>query len=1005
MKCPRCGTSNSGNLTECVRCGGKLESLSEANTFAGVSLPPLPPGVNPTPAPPRVAAPASVASNMPTAGPWAFGMAPAPEVDQVNFGPRYRIERMLGEGGMGAVYLAYDKELDRPVALKLIRPGLAMDSNAAMRFKQELLLASKVSHKNILRIHDLGDAAGVKFISMAYVEGQDLHQLLEKEGRLPIERALKIAKQLCAALEAAHTEGVVHRDFKPQNILLDKNDVVYVSDFGLAKSLEHDSGMTRSGECLGTPRYMAPEQASGSHIDHRVDVYALGLILYEMVTGDVPFHAETPFQLMFKRVQELPASPKTLNPELPDWLTGVIMKCLERDPAQRYHSATDILRDLESAAAPPRAGKTTESRQFTFALPVLSRVAWTGIAVALLVVAAVTTFFVRVKLKSSSPAGSPKSVTVLVADFTNHTGDPVFENTLEPMFNVALEGASFINAFNRGEARRVAAKLPNPSNKLDEQTARLVAANQGVNVVVSGTLQSQGTGYELLLKAVRSVTGETVANTQVEAANKDQVLFAATKAAAAIRQALGDNTSESDQLFAMETITATSIEAVHDYSEGMEALTRGKNDDAMQSFSKAVDLDQNFGLAYAGKAIAARNSGTDEDAVPYIKQAISHIDRMTERERYRSRAIFYMLTHNYQKCVEEFGALVSRYPSDAAAHNNMGICWSRLRDMPKAMGEMRRVTEILPKGIPYRVNLAFYEALAGDLQNSEREVKDALAIEPNFAKAYLVLGYAQMGNGEVQDAAETFHKLEKLSPVAASIAAAGLADIAVYEGRFGDAVRILEDAAAVDLKAKRLDRAADKFAALAYAELLRDRKEPAQAAANNALANYKSVKIRFIAGDVFAKTGVIGKAREIAASLGSELAAEPQAYAKLIEGEIAMQRGNAHDGVKAFSDANNFLDTWLGHFDLGRAYLEAGAFTEADSEFDRCAKRRGEALLLFMDDVPTYGYFPAVYYYQGRVRQGLKTSDFSESYRKYLSIRAKPGEDPLLAEVRRRAGQ
>src|SRR6185437_3576385 len=182
----------------------------------------------------------------------------------VDFGPRYEVQALLGEGGMGAVYRAYDRELDRIVALKLIRPELGADPAMSQRFRQELLLASKISHKNILRIHDLGEANGTKFISMAYVEGEDLHQLLRREGRLAVNRGVTIAKQLCAALEAAHSEGVVHRDLKPQNILLDKAGQVYVSDFGLAKSLEPDATqMTLSGQFLGTPRYMSPEAGAG----------------------------------------------------------------------------------------------------------------------------------------------------------------------------------------------------------------------------------------------------------------------------------------------------------------------------------------------------------------------------------------------------------------------------------------------------------------------------------------------------------------------------------------------------------------------------------------------------------------------------------------------------------------------------------------------------------------------------------------------------------------------
>jgi len=214
---------------------------------------------------------------------------------------------------MGSVYKAYDRELDRMVALKVIRPGLVADPSAVRRFKQELLLGSKVSHRNILRIHDLGDVDGMKFISMAFVDGEDLHKILRREGRLPVDRAVKIAREIAEALAAAHAEGVVHRDLKPQNILIDGSGTAFVSDFGLAKSLASAAaGMTRTGELLGTPRYMAPEQIEGGGTpDHRVDLYAFGLILYEMVTGTVPFHGDSAIQELLQRVRVRAPDPRT----------------------------------------------------------------------------------------------------------------------------------------------------------------------------------------------------------------------------------------------------------------------------------------------------------------------------------------------------------------------------------------------------------------------------------------------------------------------------------------------------------------------------------------------------------------------------------------------------------------------------------------------------------------------------------------------------------------------
>jgi serine/threonine protein kinase len=267
-----------------------------------------------------------------------------------DFGARYRIEALLGQGGMGRVYKAYDKDLDRVVALKVVRHGVMGETDALKRFKQELVLASKISRKNILRIHDMGEVGGTKFITMAYVEGQDLCGILKENPKLPMERVLKYAKALAEALAAAHAEGVIHRDLKPQNILVNKDDQIFVSDFGLAKSFEEGAqGMTKTGAFLGTPRYMSPEQVEGKPADQRSDLYSYGLMLYEMAVGDVPFTGESTLKVMYQRIQEKPKNPKLINPSLPTWFVRIIMRCLERDPAARYQSAYEILADLQGS--------------------------------------------------------------------------------------------------------------------------------------------------------------------------------------------------------------------------------------------------------------------------------------------------------------------------------------------------------------------------------------------------------------------------------------------------------------------------------------------------------------------------------------------------------------------------------------------------------------------------------------------------------------------------------
>jgi serine/threonine protein kinase/tetratricopeptide (TPR) repeat protein len=961
MNCPHCSTVNPDYAESCTRCGTPLP-IGESETILMVDATALPPGSD--------------------------------------FGRRYRIEGLLGQGGMGRVYKAYDKDLDRTVALKVVRHGAMGETDALMRFKQELVLASKISHKNILRIHDMGEVGDVKFITMAYVEGQDLHGILHDNPKLPLDRILRYAVQLAEALAAAHAEGVVHRDLKPQNILVNKDDQIFVSDFGLAKSFEEGAqGMTKTGAFLGTPRYMSPEQVEGKPADQRSDLYAYGLMLYEMVTGDVPFTGESTLKVMYQRIQEKPKSPKLVNPSLPNWLVRIIMRCLEKDPAARYQSAYEILADLQGSKS------SSGAPSVQIQIPEFARSRWTWLAGSIIGVVLLLVGAQIVLHRTHKTPTQHAPVSVLVADFANHTDDPVFDGTLEPMFNVALESASFINAYNRGSARKLAQKLPNPTDKLDEQPARLVALSQGVSTVIVGEISRSGNNYKVSAIALDTATGNVLAKSEATSTNKDEVVGTIPKLVAPIRNALGDTTPESVQLAASGPFTAASLEVVHLYNVGMEQQFAGKMEESLGSFSKAVELDPNFARAYAGMAATYGNLGQRQDSEKYIKLAMEHVDRMTERERYRIRGQYYFRTGNWQNCVAEYSEYLKQYPSDNVGQDIIAICFANLHNMPRAMEEAQRAVQIAPKDLIARMNLSLFACYSGDFQTCEREGREAQKLNPLLEECYLVLAYAQLGQGQLSQATEIYQKLQKVSERGAFLAASGLANLALYEGRYRQALQILDESVATDVAAKKPDRAADNFVMLSYAELLRGEKQPALAAAEKALANSQSTKIRFLAARTFVAAGETAKARKLAAILGSELRAEPQAYAKLIEGEAAMQEKHPSNAIQAFTDANKLLDTWIGWFDLGRAYLESGLFVEADSEFDRCLKRRGEALEFFDDGMPTYSYLPAVHYYQGRVLEGLKSPGFADPYRTYVSIRGQAGEDPLLPEIRKRIGQ
>src|ERR1700693_2338834 len=392
-------------------------------------------------------------------------------------GRRYEILQILGEGGMGAVYRARDREVNRTVALKVIRPELTGNSAILDRFKQELVLSHQVTHKNVVRIYDMGDADGIKFITMEYIEGQDLRSLIAQHKVFQPEEAVEMMRQVCRALKAAHAGGVFHRDPKPQNIMRDNQGRVVVMDFGLARLLDSEGGMTQTGAIVGTLEYMSPEQGLGMPLDERSDLFAVGLIFYELLTGKMPYQADSALASLVKRTHERAVPVSEQSASIPHALSDIVGKCLEPKLQDRYQHVGEILTDLEAwqggRAAATLKFPSSSGRPWGQTVPW----PWIGMITAVLVLA-FAGMMLRGRFTKATPAAN-KSVSVLVADFTNHTGDPIFEDTLEPMFNVALEGASFINAYNRGTARKLAQKLPHPTDKLDEKWARLVSVGPG----------------------------------------------------------------------------------------------------------------------------------------------------------------------------------------------------------------------------------------------------------------------------------------------------------------------------------------------------------------------------------------------------------------------------------------------------------------------------------------------------------------------------------------------
>ena len=986
MDCPQCRTPNPEGTRICVKCSTPID-------WENATLPVL----SPDPAATMALEPQATSWSQPATALGEGTPATALQPGTV-LAERYQIVKLLGEGGMGAVYRAHDQELDRVVALKVIRPELARNAQVLGRFKQELILARQITHRNIIRIFDLGQAEGTRFITMEFIEGEDLSQILAHRGKLPAPEAAGIIAQVARGLEAAHSEGVVHRDLKPQNIMLDAQGKASVMDFGIARSMDA-SNMTRTGALMGTPTYMSPEQAQGQKVDARSDLYTLGIIFYELLTGHPPFETDNPMATLVRRLQEKPVPPVQAEPSVPKVIDEMVLKMLATKPEDRYQSATEILAGLDAYSA-QRSGRTLPG--IAPAARLRDGVPPKYVAAGMAVVLALAGWSFMHRGSGPATPAAVKTVRLLVADFQNATKDPVFDGTLEPTFALALGDAAFINSYSRGDARAVAKQLQPDATRLDENLARLVAAREGIDVVVSGAIEASGGGYLIRARALDTATGKTLLEKSGHASGKRDVLAAAGKLAVPIRKVLGDTTPESAQLRAAETYSSSSLEAAQAYAKGQELQWDGKLSDAIGPFEQAIRFDPEMGRAYAGLAVMYSNLGNHAEAEKYFKLALARMARMTEREQYRTRGAYYLFVRNDQKALDEFSTLIKQFPSDDAGPNNLALSLFYMRNFARAIEEGQHAVEIDPKKFLYRSNVALYEMYSGRFDACLRDAAEAIKLNPAHAKPHLATALSQFAQGKTAEAAATYQKLFGLSPRGASLASIGLADMALYEGRNSDAMAILEKGIAADLaQSPQSSAAAIKLAVLAGAH--RD-KAQAVAAANRSLGTSRNESAAFTAARALLLSGQEAKALEIAKEMGKRLEPEPRAYGKLLEGEAHLAKGRAQAAIDLFQEARTLSDTWIGRLDLGRAYLEAGAFTEASSEFDACEKRKGEATSVFLDDVPSFRYFPQVYYYRGRVQEGMKSPAAAESYKAFLAIKAKAdASDALVADARKRA--
>jgi tetratricopeptide (TPR) repeat protein len=888
---------------------------------------------------------------------------------------------------MGAVYHAWDEELGVGVAMKVILPAEDEDPQAAeemeRRFKRELILARQITHRNVVRIHDIGEVEGIKFITMPYVKGEDLATIL-KSGPLEIPRALALARQVVSGLGAAHDASVIHRDLKPANIMVEEGEWALLMDFGIARSVRGGTSHkgTIAGTVVGTIDYMAPEQARGEPVDARSDVYAFGLIFYEMLTGPRQLVGDSAVSDLMARMNAAPTPVRALRPAIPDGLDAIVTRCLQPSPRDRYQNCGELLVALNALDSEGRALRNT--RTFT---PTLA-----AIAAGVILAVAGTAYWTASQLANGAEASRPP-VSVLVADFDNRTGDAVFDGTLAQSLSLAMEGASFVTMFGRGEAVRIARQL-NPGGAVDEQMARLIATREGVGVVLAGSIERTDDEYELGVRVLEGASGKEIARADASAEAKEDVLEAVTLLAASVRRTLGDTVPESEQLAAAETFTSHSLEAAKAYETAQMFHHTAKPEDAIVAYRRAIALDPSMGRAYAGLAVVYGNLGRREEAEQQFKLAMARIDRMSERERLRTRTAYYLTVRNGRGAVEELTELVRRFPADSAGLGNLALAHFYLRDMPKALEIGRKATGIYPRNVVQRTNLALYAMYASDFDTAAREAEAALKLNDHHFKAMLALGLAHLGSGRVPEAVDVYTRLRALN---ASIATLGLADVALYEGRAAEAAAILMEGVGAD--APGTSAAARKTAVLAHARLLQGREADALRLARQAASTSDAFEVQVESALLYINAGRTHEAEEIAASLRGSLHPEAQAYSRVVLGLALVARNQPRAAVDVFLEGERISNTWLGKFGLGRAYLALGAYTEAQAAFEACLKRRGESAAMFLDDQPTFRLLPPVHYYMGLTLRALRVPTAAESFETFLAMKQR-GDDPLVAAAR-----
>jgi tetratricopeptide (TPR) repeat protein/tRNA A-37 threonylcarbamoyl transferase component Bud32 len=872
---------------------------------------------------------------------------------------RFAVQARLGSGGMGEVYQAEDTKLKRRVALKRLAPKLRGDAQYRQRFWKEAERASALTHQNVAGIYDVLEENGEIFLVMEYVEGTTLRERLRKP--LPPEEFLEIALQCADALDAAHAKGIVHRDIKPQNIMLTPTKQVKILDFGIAKRLPRSDETTSSqgfesgtgGGLSGTPAYMAPEVLLEKAYDGRADLFSLGVVFYEALTGLHPFLASSFMGTTDRILHEAPAPPSQLNPLVPPELASIVSRMLAKEPAERYATAADLavdLRAVQRAVAHPRL-PAARLRRLTRRH---SLILLAGVAVAL----ALVMLFVLQRLVKRPPTFAERDW-ILIGDFENLTQEPVFDQVLREGLTIDLQQSRHVNVFPRTRVFEVLQRMKRAdATRIDEALGREICQRENGRVLLAGSMRRSGEAFQMTVRALEPVSGAVLFSASEQFTHKEELFDRVDSLARRVRKALGESLTHIEQSSRpLAKATTHSLKALQQYSLAMDAMARGDVDSVRALFQSALALDPDFAMAHLRLArFYSAVMGADEEAREHFARAYALRSGVTVREQYFIAGSYYSAQGEDEKAVESLSVLVSLYPDDADAHHDLALAHYAVGHIQNAIAETYEEIRLHPfAGIAYG-NLVLF--LARNNANEEAIEVHRKAAQRGVESPYLHwgLGLALLGEEKVAEAREEFRRLESAGGIYRALGQLCLASTSAYEGKFSAATEQLnagipstQEVADKDAELIRRYLLGRTFLILGKGDLARRQAQLILAAGGEALQPENLRR----AGILSAKTGDLSGAREVLRRLDALSRSSRTSFSKScyhnLAGEIALAEGKTPQAVESFLAAAAEYPRYVPHEGLARAYQAQREWNRAAAEWQQVLHSRGEIL---QDDMP-----------------------------------------------------